>query len=228
MIDTWLTGIAEAMGRVGRRAVSAGLVVATGGNLSVRPSPSDDGHGASVFVVTRRGALLDELTAEDLTVMRLDGDVVAGPEPSSEWRLHQRSYLARPDAGAVVHLHPAYTVLLDALGKPVRLLTLDHIAYVGTVARVPFWPNGSDELADAAAEALTSVIEVPGGGRRRCDCVVLAFHGCSTVGATLDDAFRAAVNLESAATATHRMLLLGDESTQFPPHLRATALHGRG
>lgn len=218
-----MTGVAEALARVGRQAVTGGLVVSTGGNLSVRGT-GPDGEGA--FVVTRRGAVLDALTPRDLTTMGLDGEVLSGPEPSSEWRLHQRTYLARPDAGAVVHLHPAHTVLLDALDKPLRLLTLDHIAYVGVVARVPFWPNGSDELADAAADALTEVMDVPGGGRRRSDCVVLAFHGCSAVGSTLESAFRVAVNLESAATATYRMLLLGDETTQFPPHLRATALDG--
>ena len=219
-----MTGVAEAMARVGRRAVTGGLVVATGGNLSVRSTGADDEAGS--FVVTRRGAVLDALYPDDLTTMSLDGEVLHGPEPSSEWRLHHRTYLARPDVGAVVHLHPAHTVLLDAIGRPLRLLTLDHIAYVAVVARVPFLPNGSDELADAAAEALTVMLDVPGGGRRRSDCVVLAFHGCSAVGATLEEAFRVAVNLESAATATYRMLLLGDETTQFPPHLRATALRG--
>ncbi len=145
--------------------------------------------------------------------MGLDGRVLVGPEPSSEWRLHQRAYLARPDVGAVVHLHPEHAVLLDALGRRLRLLTLDHVAYVGQVARVPFWPNGSHELADSAAAALTET-----------DTVLLAFHGCSCVGADIDVAYRAAVNLESAATATYRMLLLGDETTEFPPELRAGAL----
>ena len=37
---------------------------------------------------------------------------------------------------------------------------------------MPFFPNGSDELADAAAEQA-----------RDHDCVVLAHHGCSTLGA---------------------------------------------
>lgn len=191
----------------GRRAVDSGLVLASGGNLSVR---LPDGG----FLVTARGAFLDRLTADSFVRMGRDGEVRGPGAPSSEWKLHQRSYLARADIHAVVHLHPEHAVLLDALGKPIRLLTLDHVAYVGDIARVPFLPNGSDELADAAAAATTG-----------CDCVLLAHHGCSTVGPRIDDAFRKALNLESAARATYRMLLLGDEHTEFPPHQRATALH---
>lgn len=203
---------AAAMARAGRSAVAGGLVVATGGNLSVR------GQDPGTFLVTARGAVLDRLDDVDASfaTMTMDGRWRAGPEPSTEWRLHQRAYRARPDIGAVVHLHPAHTVLLDALGKRLRLLTLDHVLYVGEVARVPFWPNGSDELADAAARALAET-----------DAVVLAHHGCSTVGPDVAAAYRVAANLESAAAATYRLLALGDETTQFPEHLRAGAVRAR-
>jgi L-fuculose-phosphate aldolase len=208
----WRADAVQAIARVGRASVDQGLVVATGGNLSVR-SPDGDS-----FLVTAAGSHLDRLdvSADALAEVELDGRHLAGPQPSTEWRLHQRTYARRPDVTAIVHVHPAYTVLLDALGRPIRLLTLDHVAYVGRFARIPFLPNGSDELADASADAAAD-----------CDCVVLAHHGCSALGPTRDAAFRVAVNLESAAQATYRMLLLGDETTEFPTHLRATAIHRR-
>ena len=74
-------------------------------------------------------------------------------------------------------------VLVDALGHPIRLLTRDHALYVRRVARVPFFDNETDELADAAALAATE-----------SDAIVLAFHGCSSVGATVAGASRSAVN----------------------------------
>lgn len=193
---------------VGTQAVRSGLVLASGGNLSVR------GPGPDRFTVTARGSYLDALGSDALTVMTTDGDVVSGPEPSSEWRLHQQTYLARPDAGAIVHVHPEYAVLVDAIGQPIRQLTLDHVAYVPRIARIPFYPNGSVELGRQAAQAA-----------RDSDCVVLAHHGCSTVGGTPLQALRRAVNLESAARATYRLLVLGDRTTEFPAALRATALH---
>ena len=193
----------EAVGQlteVGRLAVERGLVLASGGNLSARLP------GEGEFVVTAAGTWLDRLTPSDFSVVTLDGEVVGGAErPSSEWKLHQRTYRARPDVGAVVHLHPQHAVLVDALGHPIRLVTLDHAVYVRSVGTVPYLPNGSDELADAAAEQA-----------REHDCIVLSHHGCSALGPDVGMAFRRALNLEEAAVATYRCLLLGDTTTAFP------------
>jgi L-fuculose-phosphate aldolase len=186
--------------QVGRSAVERGLVLASGGNLSARLP------GETEFVVTGAGTWLDRLTPDDFSVLTLDGDVVGGAErPSTEWKLHQRTYRVRPDVNAVVHLHPQHVVLVDALGHPIRLMTLDHAYYVRSVGTVPYFPNGSDELADHAAEQ-----------SREHDCVVLAHHGCSVLGVDVGMAYRRALNLEEAAVATFRALLLGDTTTAFP------------
>jgi L-fuculose-phosphate aldolase len=194
----------EAVGQlieVGRLAVERGLVLASGGNLSARLP------GESHFVVTAAGTWLDRLTPADFSAVTLGGAVIGGAErPSSEWKLHQRTYRARADVHAVVHLHPQHAVLVDALGHPIRLLTLDHASYVRSVGTVPYFPNGSDALADAAAEQA-----------REHDCIVLSHHGCSALGADVGMAFRRALNLEEAAIATYRCLLLGDTATTFPP-----------
>jgi L-fuculose-phosphate aldolase len=193
--------LVEQLIEVGRLAVERGLVLASGGNLSARLP------GEAEFVVTGAGTWLDRLTPADFSVVTRAGDVVGGAErPSTEWKLHQRTYLVRPDVNAVVHLHPQHAVLVDALGHPIRLLTLDHAVYVRSIGTVPYFPNGSDELADAAAEQA-----------REHDCIVLSHHGCSALGADVGMAFRRALNLEEAAIATYRALLLGDTTTTFPP-----------
>jgi L-fuculose-phosphate aldolase len=185
---------------VGRSAVERALILASGGNLSARLP------GESEFVMTAAGTWLDRLTPADFSVLTLDGDVVAGAErPSTEWKLHQRTYRVRPDVNAVVHLHPQHAVLVDALGHRVRLITLDHAFYVRSVGTVPYFPNGSDELADAAAEQ-----------SRDHDCIVLSHHGCSALGEDVGMAYRRALNLEEAAIATYRALLLGDTTAAFP------------
>lgn len=193
---------------VGRTAVERGLVLASGGNLSARLPDGDR------FVVTGAETWLDRLEHDSFTHMDLEGRVLAGPVPSSEWKLHQRTYQERRDVNAVVHLHPQHTVLVDALGHRIRPLTLDHVGYVGEVASVPFAPNGSDELANTVAIAT-----------RDHDCVVLAHHGCSTVGHDVPMAFRRAMNLEEAATATFRCLQLGNHDLEFPRDLLAVAHH---
>ena len=143
--------LADQLADVGRAAVGRGLVVASGGNLSARCPDRD------AFLVTGAGTWLDRLTRDDLALVGLDGSPLEGPEPSSEWRLHRATYRVRPDVHAVVHLHPQTAVVLDALGYPVRLLTLDHATYLRRIERIPYFPNGSDELADASAEASRDV-----------------------------------------------------------------------
>jgi L-fuculose-phosphate aldolase len=195
---------------VGRLSVERGLVLASGGNLSARLP------GETEFVVTAAGTWLDRLAPADFSVLTLDGGVVGGAgQPSSEWKLHQRTYRARSDVRAVVHLHPQYAVLVDALGHRIRTITLDHATYVGSVGTVPYFPNGSDELADAAAERA-----------REHDCIVLSHHGCSALGPDVGMAFRRALNLEEAATATYRALLLGDTTCTFPADAHAGLHHG--
>ena len=195
---------------VGRSAVERGLVLASGGNLSARVP------GQEEFVVTGAGTWLDRLTPADFSVLDVEGDVVGGAEaPSTEWKLHQRTYRVRADVNAIVHLHPQHAVLVDALGHPIRLLSLDHATYVRSVGTVPYFPNGSDELADAAAEQ-----------SRDHDCIVLSHHGCSALGDDVDMAYRRALNLEEAATATYRCLAVGNTDCTFPPQAFAELHHG--
>ncbi|WP_326807555.1 class II aldolase/adducin family protein [Streptomyces sp. NBC_01775] len=201
---TTVEGLIEQLIDVGSTAVRQGFVLASGGNLSARLPGSDE------FVVTASGTWLDRLVPEDFSTMNLQGEVVAGtpadnPRPSSEWKLHQRTYRVREDTNAIVHIHPQHAVLVDALGYEIRLLTLDHAVYVRSVGRTDFHPNGSDELADTAAEQA-----------KAHNCVILGNHGCSALGEDVGMAFRRAMNLEEAATATYRALTLGDRTTTFP------------
>ena len=188
---------------VGRKAVAAGLVIGSGGNLSAREPGSDE------CVVTCSGSWLDELTPADFSIVGIaDGEVRGGhPRPSSEVPLHLATYRVRPDINAVVHLHPQTSVLLDALGHPIRLLTLDHAYYVREIRSTPFIQSGTQELADAGAAAAAD----------GCNCVILGHHGCSILGETVDLAHKRAANLEEAARATLTMLQLGDTTTACPP-----------
>ena len=188
---------------VGRKAVSAGLVIGSGGNLSARLP------GADECVVTCSGSWLDELTREDFSIVAIaDGSVRGGhPKPSSEAQLHLATYRVRADTNAIIHLHPQTSVLLDALGKPIRLLTIDHAYYVREVRSTPFIQSGTPELAQAGADAVAD----------GCNCVILGHHGCSVLGETIELAHKRAANLEEAARATLTMLQLGDTTTACPP-----------
>lgn len=197
---------------VGRKAVAAGLVIGSGGNLSARLP------GGEACVVTASGTWLDELDRGSFSVVAVaDGTVLGGhPKPSSEVALHLTTYRLRPDTNAIVHLHPQTSVLLAALGHPVRLLTIDHAYYVREVRTTPFVQSGTQELADVGAQAAAD----------GCNCIVLGNHGCSVLGATVELAHKRAANLEEAAKATLTMLQLGDTTTACPPSYLETIRAG--
>jgi L-fuculose-phosphate aldolase len=189
-----MSPLVEELADAGRALVRAGLVLASGGNLSAREP------GGAVAAVTARGTWLDRLDPAD-------GAVVGGaPDPSTELELHLECYRARPDASAVVHVHPQTSVLLAALGRPIRAITTDHAAYVGPVRVAPYRHPGTAELATEAAALLDG-----------CDCVVLSHHGCSVVADSVEMALRRTLNLEEAAKLTYAALLLGDTGTVCPP-----------
>lgn len=201
-MDKDLQTLADELCEVGRDAVAKGLALATGGNFSVRIPGSEE------FAVTGTGTSLDKLTVADFAVVNLDGTVidgVGGVRPSSEWKLHQRTYQVRDDVSCVIHLHPQYAVLLDALGHKIRLFTLDHAVYVKSIGRTDFFPNGSDELADSAAVQAEDH-----------NCIIMGNHGSSAIGPDIEMAYRRALNMEQAAEASYRSLLLGDTTTEFP------------
>lgn len=202
-----MANLREQLARVGRAAVRAGLVVGSGGNLSAREP------GSNEIWVTGTGTWLERLDDGSFAAVCLDDGTVRSRgggsptvEPSVELALHLATYRVRPDVNAIVHLHPQLAVLLDALGERIRLVTTDHVMYVRRVARVPFHPPGSPELAESAAHAVAD----------GTNCVILAHHGCSVLGESVDMAYRRAVNLEEAARMTYRALLLTGHRSGAP------------
>lgn len=184
----------------GKEIVRSGLTIGSGGNISSRV------EGADEFVITGSGTWLDQLTTEDFSVMNFNGEVIAGNQkPSVEWKMHSQTYQVRPDMNSVIHVHPQTAVLLDAMGYKVRMITLDHAYYLKKIVSVPYFPAGSQEIADLSSAA-----------SKDSECIILGHHGCSTLGETVGSALRRSLLLEEAANNTYRALTLGDKDVDFP------------
>lgn len=149
----------------GRALLRTGLVAGTSGNVSAR----DGDH----FVITPTSMPYDEIEPADLVTLTLDGEVVAGNrEPSSERRVHQAIYAARPDVQAIVHSHSVHATAWSFLGEPIDLGTEELLdAAGGSVRCAGHGAAGSDDLAREALAALAD---------RRA--VLLARHGVVAVG----------------------------------------------
>lgn len=163
-----------------------GFSVGSAGNISVR---LDDG-----FLITPTNSSLGRLQAERIS--RLDSEYrhIGGDKPSKEVFMHRAMYRARPDAGAVVHLHSTHATAVGCLPdvdptNPIPPLTPYFVMRVGrSMPIVEYYRPG-----DAAMEP---AIHAAALGAR---AVLLANHGPVVSGKTLTGAVYAAEELEEAA-----------------------------
>lgn len=187
------------------RMLEQKLTHGTGGNISIR-------HGRYA-VISPSGVPYPSLTAQDIPIVRIEDDaVVAGTrKPSSELALHLALYRARPDAQAVVHTHSTFATTLACLGKslpPIHYL----VAFAGAeVPCIPYHPFGSDELAQAAAQALEDPAQ---------KAILLGNHGALACGSTIEEAFSVADELEFCAELYWRSLCAGEPKPLSETHIR--------
>lgn len=175
-----------------RRLVELGLNRGASGNASVRY-----GEG---MLITPSALLVTEMTPESMVRMDLAGNVLQGGKPSSEWRFHRDILLARPEVGAVVHVHSTYATTIACLRRDVPAVHY-MIAMAGgdTIRCTPYSVFGEQELSDHALEALQ--------GRKAC---LLGNHGMIALGKDLDDALAVAVEVEFLCEIYSRTMQVGE------------------
>lgn len=169
------------------RAYAFGLTPGVSGNLSVRVP------GRDLVVIKATGYSLGDMTEAETLLVDLDGNVVeeSGSRPSKEMYFHLAIYRRRPDVGAVVHLHPPYTLVFAATHSLPPYLTGASRAFLGSgLVLIPPAPSGSKELVRFVDEAFANP---------EVKAAVLAEHGSLTVGADLYQAFYITQYLEDAA-----------------------------
>jgi L-fuculose-phosphate aldolase len=171
------TSAADALIAAGRRLGARGLISAGEGNLSIRLDHER-------LLVTPTGLRKDELTRDDLVVIRIgqeSGDTEAGGRrPSSDLAIHLAVHAARPELGAVAHAHLPASMALTLAGEvpdpaalPETALLLPRLPYL------PFGEMGSQELADRIAAALSDPTDGTGAPP---SAVLLERHGAVAVG----------------------------------------------
>jgi len=163
-----------------------GYSVGSAGNISVR---LPDG-----YLMTPTNSCLGRLDAARLSRLDPEFTHIEGDAPSKEVFMHRAFYRARPDAGAVVHLHSTMATAVACLAdvdteNPIPPLTPYFIMRIGRrLPIVPYYRPGNAAMEPAIAEQA-----------RTARAVLLANHGPVVSGRTLTDAVYAAEELEEAA-----------------------------
>ncbi len=179
------TALRDRICELGRSLFDRGLTAGSSGNLSAR---LDDG-----FLLTPTNSSLGRLDAARLSKLDAEGRPVSGDPPSKEAFLHRALYLARPAAGAVVHLHSTHAAAVSCLAgldpaDALPPLTPYFVMKIGRLPLVPYHRPGDPRLGDVVR-----------GLADRHAAVLLANHGPVVSAASLDDAVNAAEELEETA-----------------------------
>ena len=176
----------EEICRLGKSMFDRGLTVGSSGNISVR---TDDG-----WLMTPTNSCLGRLDPARISKLDPDFRHIGGDVPSKEVFMHRAVYLARPDAGAVVHLHSTMATAVACLPdvwaeNPIPPLTPYFVMRVGRkMPIVPYYRPGDPAMEPAIAASAQDA-----------RAVLLANHGPVVSGKTLTDAVHAAEELEEAA-----------------------------
>ena len=180
------TAVADACRRLG----AEGLLIGTAGNVSVRVEDR--------VAITATGAVLAELTPDQVTVVDLDGKIVDGTlRPTSELDLHLGVY-HRYGSGAVVHTHAPLATAVGLVLDELPCIHYQLLALGGTVRVAQYATFGTPELAESVLAALD--------GR---GAALMANHGAVTHAPTLDKAVEHALLLEWACGVYRHAAAMG-------------------
>lgn len=180
---------------VGEQMYQRGLIVGTDGNISVR---MNDGN----IVITGSGFCKGKLKREHMSVIAPTGEVLQGPKPARDVRMHLAVYRTSPESRAVVHAHPPVITGFsmshydfDRIALPEAVFNLNGVAC--TDYAVPI-------SVDVARGIMKVLREKP-----QCRAIVMANHGALTFSDDIYDAFYKMETLEFFGKSTLVTKLVG-------------------
>jgi L-fuculose-phosphate aldolase len=180
----------EAVAGASRHLAEKGLVIGTAGNISAR--------SGDLVAVTPTGSDLATVTAEMVTVIDLDGEVIDGDlAPTSEVPLHTGIYAAT-NALAVTHAHAMASTALSCTHDELPPLHYSCLGLGGAPRTAAYATFGSQELADNVVKALK--------GR---NAAMMQNHGSVAYGSTMTEAVERLELLEWLAELYWRAASLG-------------------
>lgn len=192
--------------------VRHGLVIFTWGNVSAIDPES------RLVVIKPSGVSYDEMTADDMVVVDLDGNVVEGHlNPSSDTPTHLALYRAWPEIGGIVHTHSTYATAWAQAGKSIPAIGTTHADYFHN--EIPCTGDMSEQEVKEAYELETGNVIV----RRFEDInpvhtpgVLVKNHGPFAWGKDCDEAVHNAVVLEQVAKMAYLAYAINPDLTMNP------------
>jgi len=186
-----------------------GLITFTWGNVS----GIDREKG--LVVIKPSGVSYDNMTADDMVVVDLEGNIVEGKyKPSSDTPTHIALYKAFPTLGGVVHTHSRWATTFSQMGRGIPALGTTHGDYF--YGEIPCTRKMTPEEIGGEYELETGNVIVETFNSRNIDAaqvpaVLVYSHGPFAWGTDPMDSVHNAVVLEELAfMAYHTMQMRPD------------------
>lgn len=192
-----LENLKEKVLKANLQLVENGLVLFTWGNVSERDKES------GLIVIKPSGVSYADMTAEDMVVIDINGNIVEGNlRPSSDTPTHLEMYKAYPEILGVTHTHSTFATSWAQSGRDIPFYGTTHADYF--YGDIPCARALTKEEVEGEYEKNTGLViierfkgdglnplEVPG--------VLLKSHGVFAFGKTASDSVHNATVIEEVA-----------------------------
>lgn len=174
-----------------------GLVIYTWGNVSAIDRETN------LVVIKPSGVDYDNMKAEDMVVVDLDGNIVEGKlKPSSDTPTHLELYKKYKEIGAVVHTHSSNAVMWAQSGRDIPAYGTTHADYF--YDNIPCSRKMTEEEIKGEYEKETGKVIIETFEKRNLNilevpAVLVHSHGPFTWGKNAKDAVHNTVVLEEVA-----------------------------
>lgn len=177
------------------KANEVNLIRLSAGNISTR---MEDG----LVAITASGVEYRTMTIEDISIIDLDGNLIAGLKPSSETPMHTAIYRNLPAVGSIFHTHSTFAITFAMLGNEIPRANLELMSCGAPIPVAPWACPGTAKAGEVTVKIFREHPELK--------VILLRKHGLVAVGANLEHAFDMAFDAEVGFQCYYQARLLGN------------------
>ncbi len=196
---------------------SEGLVRLTWGNVSGIDRDS------GLFVIKPSGVPYSQLTAENLVIVDLEGEVVEGQlNPSSDTPTHRVLYNEFPEIGGITHTHSVYATMFSQAGVELPCQGTTHADHFYGSVPVVRELNPEEVEADYEGNTGTAIAECfreRGINPMEMPACFQKYHAPFTWGKNALDSVKNSVALEVCAQMGIGTWQLNSDVADLPQHI---------
>ena len=189
---------------IGKRIWNKGYVDGNGGNITVRV-------GDNLVLCTPTLISKGFMTPEDLCMVDMDGNQVAGTRPrTSEVNTHLGIMKHEPKAKSCVHAHPIYATAFAVAGvTPPACLIPEPEVFLGEIGFASYQTPGTPENAEEVGQLAT-----------RHQSILMQNHGVICWGKDVEDAYWKMENTDAFCHAVTVTMQIGGPKQYGPGKLK--------